>query len=347
MLLINNMLRHSYFPKKLIVSYILPIVKNKNIRSNDSTNYRPICISNVICNIIEKVIHNRISSLLITMDNQFGFKKNLGTEMCVFALKQYLTDYNNNNTNMFVAFLYVSKAFDKINHNILFQRLKDNNIPLYIINFLIYWYRNKRIYIKLCNNSSDSFPVSRGVLQGDILSPLLFNLYTNPMITNPKLNETHSGYCLNGNIINNFCYEDDTELFSQSLGGFQLLIRCCEEFANHNHIMFNIDKSVILPIYFDKSYHNPVKLYLDNKLLKVIKSYSLYDIDILEIGFQSTYLMILIYIYIYIYSNIKQLYKQSYAISYNFNHCSKDTQIILFKKCVSNIHLSSIWIPVY
>ena len=54
-----------------------------------------------------------------------------------------------------------------------------------------------------------------------------------------------------------------------------------------------------------------------------------------------TYLMILIYIY----SNIKQLYKQSYAISYNFNHCSKDTQIILFKTFVSNIYLSIIWTP--
>ena len=89
MLIINNMSRHSYFPKKLILSYILPIVKNKNKRSNDSTEYRPICISDIICKIIEKVIHNRISSLLITTDNQFGFKNNLGTEMCVFALKQY------------------------------------------------------------------------------------------------------------------------------------------------------------------------------------------------------------------------------------------------------------------
>ena len=76
----------------------------------------------IICKIIEKVIHNRISSLLITMDIQFGFKKNLCTEMCVYALKQYLTDYNNNNTNMFVAFLDAFKAFDNINNNILFQR---------------------------------------------------------------------------------------------------------------------------------------------------------------------------------------------------------------------------------
>ena len=88
-----------------------------------------------------------------------------------------------------------------------------------------------------------------------------------------KLNEIHSGYCLNGNIINNLCYSDDIALFSSSLGGLQLLISCCGEFSNHNHITFNIDKSVILPIYFDKSYHKPVKLYIDNKLLKVVKSY--------------------------------------------------------------------------
>ena len=85
------------------------------------------------------MIYNRISSLLVTLDNQFVFKKNLGIEMCVFALKKYLKDYNNNNTNIFIAFLDASKAFDKLNHNILFHRLKDNNVPSYIIHFLNYW----------------------------------------------------------------------------------------------------------------------------------------------------------------------------------------------------------------
>ena len=73
--------------KKLILYYILPIIKNKNKISDDSYNYRPICISSCICKIIEKVIYNRISSLLVTLDSQFGFLKKLGTEMCVFALE--------------------------------------------------------------------------------------------------------------------------------------------------------------------------------------------------------------------------------------------------------------------
>ena len=87
-------------------------------------------------------IYIYISSLLVILDNQFGFKKNLGTGMC------FIIEYNNNNTTIFVAFLDASKAFDTFNHNILFHRLKDNNIPSYIIFFFNYWYRNQRIYIK-------------------------------------------------------------------------------------------------------------------------------------------------------------------------------------------------------
>ena len=48
------MLCHSYFPKMLILNYILPIVKNKNKRSNDSTKYRPINIYNLICLELER-----------------------------------------------------------------------------------------------------------------------------------------------------------------------------------------------------------------------------------------------------------------------------------------------------
>ena len=70
---------------------------------------------------------------------------------------------------------------------------------------------------------------------------MLFNLYTNSMIK--KLNEIHSGYCLNGNIINNLCYADDIALFSSSLGGLQLLISCCEEFATNNCLCGSVAKA--------------------------------------------------------------------------------------------------------
>ena len=150
-----------------------------------------------------------------------------------------------------------------------------------------------------------------------------------------KLNQIKSGYCLNGNIINNLRYADDTALFSPSLKGLQLLINCCEEFSSLIFITYNIDKSVILPIYYGSSIHNPVKLYIGNKLLNVVKAYKYLGHWISEDLSDD----------IYIYSNIKQLYKQIYMIANSFSHCSKATKSIIFKSFVSNIYLSSIWLP--
>ena len=121
--------------------------------------------------------------------------------MYVLYIYIYIYIYNNN-TNICVAFIDAYKAFDKLNHNILFHRLKYNNVLSYIIHFLNYWYINQRIYIKWGDYTSYSFPVSNGVRQEGILSPLVFNMYTNPMIV--KLNQIKLGYCLNGNIINNY-----------------------------------------------------------------------------------------------------------------------------------------------
>ena len=87
-------------------------------------------------------------------------------------------------------------------------------------------HKSENIYIKWGDNTSDSFPVSNGVRQGGILSSLLLNIFNKPMIM--KLNQIKSGYCLNGNVINNLCYADDTALFSPSLKGLQLLINYCE-----------------------------------------------------------------------------------------------------------------------
>ena len=90
-----------------------------------------------------------------------------------------------------------------------------------------------------------------------------------------------------------------------------------------------------MPIYCGSSIHNPVKLYIGNKLLNVVKAYKYLGHWISEDLSDD----------IDIYSNIKQLYKQSYMIANYFSHCSKATKIIQFKSFVSNIYLSSIWLP--
>ena len=65
-----------------------------------------------------------LTSILATTDNQFGFKPKHGTDMCIFLLKQTVSYYVNKDTPVVSAFIDASKAFDRTNHNLLWEGIK-------------------------------------------------------------------------------------------------------------------------------------------------------------------------------------------------------------------------------
>ena len=104
----------------------------------DSNKYRPIALATVISKLFERVILNSRSTMLPTCDNQFGFKANHGTDMCVFVLKQVVDYYVNHGSPIFSVFNDSSKAFDKVSHNILFEKLTERNIPSCFVRLLCF-----------------------------------------------------------------------------------------------------------------------------------------------------------------------------------------------------------------
>ena len=99
-----------------MTSVIVPVIKDKNKRISDKNNYRPICLSNVITKVLERVLHTRIDVYMCTMHNQFGFKSKLGTDICVYVLKELLHYYVSHGSQMYACFLDASRAFDRANH---------------------------------------------------------------------------------------------------------------------------------------------------------------------------------------------------------------------------------------
>ena len=77
--LVSSIVVHGLVPHNTNESVIVPIIKDKNKRVNDKSNYRPICLSNICSKIIEVVIFNRIGTFLQSSPNQFGFKPKHGT----------------------------------------------------------------------------------------------------------------------------------------------------------------------------------------------------------------------------------------------------------------------------
>ena len=81
--------------------------------------------------VIERILLYRISHFLEICPNQFGFKGNVGTDTCIYILKEMVDKYKSLNGGMSMCFLDASKAFDRVKHSALFNKLTRRDVPGY------------------------------------------------------------------------------------------------------------------------------------------------------------------------------------------------------------------------
>ena len=106
---------------------------------------------------------NTILTDFIESKTIFGFKKGHSIDLCIYALKEYIEYYKNRNTSVFVTMLDASKAFDRVNFWLLFQKLVSRNVPLFIVRILAMWYTHQKMCIRWGNAISPSFTVSNDI----------------------------------------------------------------------------------------------------------------------------------------------------------------------------------------
>ena len=96
----------------MIKSIIVPLVKNKCGNLADKNNYRPIALSSISSSVFEHGILFRLEDHLWTNNNQFGFKPSHSTDLCVYALAEFIAYFKSRSTSIYVAFLDAIKAFE-------------------------------------------------------------------------------------------------------------------------------------------------------------------------------------------------------------------------------------------
>ena len=109
-----------------------------------------------------------------------GFKPKHSTDLCIicfYTLKEFIDYYKQRSTTVFVTFLDASKAFDKINYWLLFQKLFDKGFPTFIIKILALWHTHQKMHLRWGTTTTTPFLVTNDVKQGSILLPMLFNVY--------------------------------------------------------------------------------------------------------------------------------------------------------------------------
>ena len=144
--------------------------------------------------------------------------------------------------NIYICFIDYAKAFDCVDHNKLLKILKEMGIPDHLTSLLRNLYAGQEATVRTGHGTTDWFQIGKGVPQGCILSPCLFNLYAEYIMRNAGLDEAQAGIQISRRNINNLRYADDTTLMAERKEELKSLLMKVKEESEKVGLKLNIQK---------------------------------------------------------------------------------------------------------
>ena len=175
-----------------------------------------------------------------------GFRKGRGTRDQVANILWIMEKAREFQKNMYFCFIDYAKAFDCVDHNKLWTTLKEMGIPDPLTCLLRNLYAGQEATVRTGHGTTDWFQIGKGVYQGCILSPCLFNLCTEYIMRKPGLDESQAGIKIVGRNINNLRYVDDTTLMAESEEELKSLLMKVKEESEKVGLKLNIQKMKIM-----------------------------------------------------------------------------------------------------
>ena len=178
-------------------------------------------------------------------DVQAAFRKGRGTRDQIANIRWIMEKAREFQKNIYFCFIDYAKAFDCVDDNKLWKILKEMGMPDHLTCLLRNLYAAQKATVRTGHGTTDWFQKGKGVCQGCILSPCLFNLYAEYIMRNAGLEEAEAGIKIAGRNINNLRYADDTTLMAESEELKSLLMKVKEE-SEKAGLKLNIQKTKIM-----------------------------------------------------------------------------------------------------
>lgn len=273
--LINTSMKNGIFPEIFKTALIKPIYKKGELNKPES--YRPISILPTFSKILEMAICMQLTSYLIEEDIltscQHGYLKGKSTQTAVFEFITEVLSALEDSQIMITLMLDLSKAFDSLSHDLIFDKLQSYGIKGTELNWFRSYLTNRRHRVVIFQNNeetlSDVAPTELGVPQGSILGPILFIIFLNDlsMITDSKP------------YIKMINYADDTDLsikadtFPETANLVKTTLAQASEWFKDNNLQMNTEKTkAILFKTTHAGFQTPTNIQMTNSTVHLQKS---------------------------------------------------------------------------
>src|SRR6184192_1162138 len=233
--LINKIYKSGYIPEDFRESIFVPIPKVS--KAQECGDFRTIALISHASKILLHLIKRRITPIIERQlgDSQMGFRKGKGTRDAIFQLRmisERITQMNKEKEiqgklttkkkKIYLCFVDYQKAFDRVRHDKLSEVMEKCGIPDLERRLIINLYWRQHAAVRWDGEVSREVGVERGVRQGCVISPMLFNLYSEFMIQEAM--EGVEGIRFGGVNITNLRYADDAILVAEKTKKMQKMI---------------------------------------------------------------------------------------------------------------------------
>ena len=219
--LFNKIYDSGEIPHEMCNSIFIALPKKPGADSCE--NFRTISLMSHITKILLRVVINRMRNIINfeISEEQYGFQPDKGTRNAIYVMRTLSERAIEMQTPLFVCFVDYKKAFDKVKHDLIFQQLQEIGIDDKDLRLLQTLYYTQSASIRIGRTTSEPVLIKKGVRQGCVASPDLFNLYQEVIMRGMQKME---GIRVGGVNINNIRYADDTALLTTSVTQLQKIV---------------------------------------------------------------------------------------------------------------------------
>ena len=171
--LIEAIIREGHIPSEWEESYIVSLYKGKG-DALERGNYRGLKLIDQVLKVLERVVEQLIRKKAQINDMQFGFMPGRGTTDAIFIVRQMQEKYLAANKPLYLAFVDLEKAFDRVPRQVIWWALRKLRVEEWLVVLVQSMYNNVRSRVRVGDEYSEEFSVEVGVHQGSVLSPLIF-----------------------------------------------------------------------------------------------------------------------------------------------------------------------------
>ena len=259
----------------------------------DPANYRGIAISSCLGKTFNSILNSRMEDIIadwgIQNDLQIGFETGKSIADHIFILTTLIHQARVCKQNMYLAFIDMRQAYDRVDRTKLFKKLISYQIPAQITRIVMDQYDKVQYCVLTEEGRSLFFIMAQGLKQGDPFSPRLFNLYIMDIIRIFKMES--DPLFLQGKAIYILCFADDLLLLSSSPCGLQVSLNNLASYSDKWSLEVNTKKTKAMHIMAPGSKGPQVgnyELMYKGEVIEWVPSFSYLGVEITEKGHLQT-----------------------------------------------------------